>query len=146
MAQGLRVGDVARGAGVSTATIRHYERIGLLPRALRTESGYRVYPAGAIDRVRLVRSGVRFGFTLRQLAAFLGIRDGGGTPCHDVRAAGQRVLDAADRELAALQAARDEIARTLHEWDRRLAATGAGGRAQLLETLPDSLPERRILR
>jgi DNA-binding transcriptional MerR regulator len=141
MANGLRVGEVASETGVSTATIRHYERLGLLPRAQRTASGYRVYPHGAIGRVRLVRSAVRFGFTLRELVGFLQVRDRGGAPCRDVRRAGQRILEAADRELAALSVARDAIAHALGDWDRRLAKGPEGQPARLLEDLPD-LPER----
>jgi len=53
--QALRSGTLAKAAGVSPDTIRHYERIGILPRASRTESGYRMYPASAIERVLVVR-------------------------------------------------------------------------------------------
>ena len=51
----LRSGALAKVAGVSPDTIRHYERIGVLPRAARTESGYRVYPASAVERVLVAR-------------------------------------------------------------------------------------------
>jgi len=43
----LRSGNLAKATGVSPDTIRHYERIGILPRATRTESVYRLYPASA---------------------------------------------------------------------------------------------------
>lgn len=142
MTTGLRVGDVARAAGVSTATVRHYERLRLLPRAHRTPSGYRVYPPGAVDRVRLVRGAVEFGFSLRELADYLVRRDSGGSPCRDVRLAGDQLLAAADREIARLQAARDRIAGTLVEWDRRLAAAAPGQPARLLETLTSAAPGR----
>jgi DNA-binding transcriptional MerR regulator len=135
--RGLRVGAVARLTGVSSATIRHYERLGLIPRAHRTASGYRVYGPGAVDRVKLVRGGVRFGFTLRQLAGFMRVRDSGGAPCTQVRAAGQQILVAADRELAQLIEARAEIAQTLQDWDRRLASANGRGPARLLEALPE---------
>jgi hypothetical protein len=42
-------GDCSYRIGVSPDTIRHYERIGVLPRASRTDSGYRLYPASAVD-------------------------------------------------------------------------------------------------
>jgi len=49
----LRIGELAELVGVTTRTIRHYHRIGLLPAAARTENGYRRY--GLDDAVRLLR-------------------------------------------------------------------------------------------
>ena len=63
--KGLRSGCLAKAAGVSPDTIRHYERIGVLPRASRTEAGYRVYPASAVERVLVVQRALRIGFTLQ---------------------------------------------------------------------------------
>jgi len=62
----LRTGALAKATGVSADTIRHYERIGVLPRAARTESGYRVYPASALERVLVVQRALRIGFTLAE--------------------------------------------------------------------------------
>jgi len=50
----LRSGNLAKATGVSPDTIRHYESIGILPRATRTESGYRLFPASAVERVLVV--------------------------------------------------------------------------------------------
>jgi MerR family regulatory protein len=44
MADVLRIGQLAECTGVSVDTIRHYERLGLLPKATRTSAGYRQYP------------------------------------------------------------------------------------------------------
>ncbi len=46
----MRSGELARLAGVSTDTLRHYERLGLLPKAQRTEGGYRQYTAQSLER------------------------------------------------------------------------------------------------
>ncbi len=55
----LRSGTLAKGTGVSPDTIRHYEKIGVLPRAARTDSGYRVYPASALERVLVVQRAIK---------------------------------------------------------------------------------------
>ena len=81
----LRCGEVAKRCGVSPDTVRHYERLGLLPRATRTAAGYRQYPDSACRRVRVVRGALRLGFTLRELGEVMVVRDGGGAPCHAVR-------------------------------------------------------------
>jgi DNA-binding transcriptional MerR regulator len=131
----LRIGEVAKEAGVSPDTIRHYERIGLLPKPARTSAGYRQYSRAAIDRVLLVRHAVRFGFSLRDLARFLRTREAGGAPCREVRAAGERILSAVEQQIAELTAARETIRRTLRAWDRRLARTEGDRPAHLLESL-----------
>ena len=88
----LRSWDLARAARVSPDTIRHYERIGILPRASRTDSGYRVYPASAVERVLAVRRAPRIGFALAQLADVLKARDAGGAPCRRVYQLAQEKL------------------------------------------------------
>src|SRR5437899_6110658 len=55
----LRSGELARRAGVSPDTLRHYERRGLLPRPQRSAAGYRLYSPEALARVRLIRGALR---------------------------------------------------------------------------------------
>ena len=129
------VGRLASAAGVKASTVRYYERLGLLPRPMRTAAGYRVFPPHAIRRLTLVRAAQQFGFSLREIASFFRVRDSGGTPCRRVRDAGQQVLDALEIEIADLRIRRREIRRTLREWDRMLAATSRDRPAYLLEAL-----------
>jgi DNA-binding transcriptional MerR regulator len=131
----LTIGAVARFAGVTPDTIRYYERLGLMPRPLRTPAGYRQYGTGVVDRLTVIRNAQRFGFSLKEIAAFMRIRDGGGTPCRQVRAAGQRILEAAGQQISAMVRARRAMRRTLQAWDQRLAATPANQQARLLEQL-----------
>ena len=77
----LRIGEVARRAGISPDTLRHYERHGLIPKPKRTAAGYRMFSPDVIERVRLIRSALSVGFTIRELSRILGIRDRGGVPC-----------------------------------------------------------------
>jgi DNA-binding transcriptional MerR regulator len=135
MSELLTIGRVARLAGVSPDTIRYYERRGLLPKPARTLAGYRHYPNAIVNRLTVVRNAQRFGFSLTEIAGFLRVREAGGRPCHDVRAAAQRMLEAADQQIAALMYARKEMEDTLRAWDRTLAATPPDRQARLLETL-----------
>jgi DNA-binding transcriptional MerR regulator len=135
IAAGLTVGQVAARAGVSADTIRYYERVGVLPKVTRTSGGYRAYPEGVLNRITLVRNAQRFGFSLREIAAFLRVRDRGGKPCHEVKAAAERMLEAMDQHIADLTAARARVRETIDDWDRRLARTPAAVPARLLETL-----------
>jgi DNA-binding transcriptional MerR regulator len=138
----MLAGQLARLCGVSTDTLRHYERVGVLPRPRRTAAGYRQYPPEAEARVRLVRRALALGFTLPELARILRVRDGGGAPCREVHALAVSKLEQVERHLAEMVLLRDHLHQLLATWDRRLVATPEGTRANLLEALVD-LPVRK---
>jgi DNA-binding transcriptional MerR regulator len=131
----MRAGELARAAGVSTDTLRHYERKGVLRRPRRAANRYRQYPPEALDRVLLVRRALGVGFTLDELARVLSVRDSGAAPCREVRALAGAKLAEVEERLAQLAALREELCVTLGEWDARLTHTADGGRAGLLESL-----------
>jgi DNA-binding transcriptional MerR regulator len=140
-----RIGQVAQRAGVSTDTIRYYERLGLLPKPHRTPAGYREYPENAVNRITLVRNAMRFGFSLLEIRGFLRVREAGGKPCHQVRRAAQTILDRVDEQIAELTATRETMRETLLKWDVQLARTPAKEHARLLEGLPSNSHRRSHL-
>jgi DNA-binding transcriptional MerR regulator len=66
------IGEAARLIGVSTATLRLYERRGLLPKTARSAGGYRQYSTEDLRRARLVWRARRAGLSMRQIAQALG--------------------------------------------------------------------------
>ena len=103
----LRIGAFARQCGVSVATIRFYERRGLLPAPLRRASGVREYSSRVAEQVRLVRWLNGLGFSLAEIATLVSAwraHQGRGRGALRARAAEKRrELDA---EMARLQTAR----------------------------------------
>jgi DNA-binding transcriptional MerR regulator len=132
----MTIGQLAAATQVKTATIRYYEQLGLLPKPRRTPAGYREYSPGAVRRLAVIRNAQQFGFSLREIAAFLRVRDKGGAPCHSVRDAAQQILTGVEQQIADLTAKRDQMLRTLAQWDERLRALPVDARAYLLESLP----------
>lgn len=130
--------EVARATGVSTDTLRHYERKGLLPRVSRTPSGYRQYSAASVDRVLLIQRALVVGFSLDDLKKVLSTRDRGGAPCQHVRALLNERVQALGQRIEELLALRKELQQLAAQWDARLAGTPAGERARLLDTLSGS--------
>ena len=141
----LRAGELARLAGVSTDTLRHYERKGLLARSRRSANGYREYSVNDLARVRLVRGALGIGFSLSELARVLRVRDEGGAPCVEVRELADAKLAEVENQLEELTSLRNELRRILKDWDGRLAKNAPPGRAKLLESLATS-DNRRVKR
>ena len=133
-----RIGELANAAGVSTDTIRHYERKGALQRACRSRNGYREYPKQAVNRVRTIRQALALGFTLDELSEIFRVHDRGGVPCQKVRNLAAEKLSELELHLKAMRKLRNELRRTVDDWDARLSNTAPGHQAGLLEALVSS--------
>ena len=140
----MRSGELARTASVSTDTLRHYERLGLLAAPARTGGNYRMYAAEAVQRVRLIRNALAMGFSLKELSRIIKIRDQGGAPCREVRQMAEGKVAALDRQIEELARYREHLRRVLDDWDERLNRTGKSERARLLEALAEP-PQRPAL-
>ena len=131
----MRSGELARHAGLSTDTLRYYERKGVLPKPVRTGSGYRNYDAAALARVQLIQRALSVGFSIEELAEVLAIRSRGDIPCQRVRElARQKVITLQERITDLQQLVRD-MRTLLRDWDRRIARS-KGRCAHLLESIP----------
>jgi MerR family copper efflux transcriptional regulator len=131
----MRIGQLALATGVSTDTIRYYEKIGLLPRPQRTASGYREYPSGAGNRIQVIRNAVQLGFPLDEIAKALRVRDAGGAPCRQVRDYAHALVQQIEERIDQLTAERRSMLAMIDAWDGKLAQA-RGERAHLLEDGP----------
>ena len=134
----LKAGQLARLVGVTPDTLRHYERVGVLPPPPRSPNGYRIYPTEAVVRVKWIQHALAVGFTLEELARILKVRDSGGAPCRNVRALAESKLVNLEARIEELQRLRDDLKKSLRDWDQRLRKTPRGQRAWLLNMLLES--------
>ncbi len=105
----MKIGEIADQAGVTVDTVRFYERVGILPPPARTESGYRDYEPGTVERIRLTRQLQAIGFTLTDAVDALAAHDAGGATCETEQWRLQAVLDRVEAKLAELNALRRRI-------------------------------------
>ena len=110
--QSMQIGRLAERADVSVDTVRYYERAKLLPPPVRTASGYRAYPPGAVHRLRFIRRAKDLGFSLDEIRELLALSDGRNGDVAAVRDVATRRLADVELRLAELQQLRDAL-RTL---------------------------------
>ena len=117
----MNIGEASAASGVSAKMIRYYERTGLLARAARAESGYRVYGENDVHTLRFIRRARDLGFTVDQMADLLALwRNRSRASAEVKRIAEDHVaaLEAKMRALAAMADALKHLAATCHGDDR----------------------------
>jgi len=137
-----RSGELAKLTGVSSDTLRFYERNRLLPLAPRAANGYRCYPPEALPRVLLIRRALGLGFSVAELARVLKARDSGGAPCKTVRALAGEKLEQIESQMKELVRFRKELTRVIADWDSRLTGAPFGKPLHLLDAIPSTAQTR----
>jgi DNA-binding transcriptional MerR regulator len=108
----MRIGEIARRAGVNVETLRFYERRGLLPEPARSPSGHRAYDEETVRFVRAIKETQSLGFTLAEIEDYLRlIRRENPSAAMRVRLAAK--IDEVDDKIASLRRVRYELARVL---------------------------------
>ena len=105
----MKIGEIAKQSGVSVDTVRFYERVGVLPAAQRTPSGYRDYVPATVERIQLTREFQAIGLSLNEIVDALAAHDAGDATCESERWRLDAVLERVDAKLAELSALRGRI-------------------------------------
>jgi MerR family transcriptional regulator, copper efflux regulator len=142
MRQPLSISDLAKSAGVTAKTLRYWERLGLLPRANRTHTGYRIFAPEVTRYIDFILKAKTVGLTLSEMKKVIELAGDGGNPCPEV----MRWLDekdrALERQIDALRAVQQRLRRF-----RRLCRSNdvlACKREKQLCSLIEDLPTPRL--
>ena len=126
----LRIGQLAARTGILVETVRYYERVGLIPGARRSKSGYRLYRPEHLHRLVFVRRCRDFGFSIKEIKSLIALADHREQPCEDV-------TSIAKQHLADVRAKRADLNRLELALDA-LVTSCKGGRVadcRILEAL-----------
>jgi len=113
----LTSGQLAKKTGVGVETLRFYEREGLLAKPARTGSGYRQYPAEAVERVRFIRRAQLLGFQLKDIKELLALRENPDAVSGEVRAKAVAKLVDIGEKIQDLEAMKSELTRLVAACD-----------------------------
>ena len=105
----MNIGEAANASGVSAKLVRHYESIGLIPKASRGESGYRIYLENDIHTLRFIKRARNLGFSLPDIKKLVGLWKNKARESSQVKALAQGHLKELENKIDLLQ----DIANTL---------------------------------
>lgn len=116
----MKIGEASAASGCHIETIRYYERIGLLPRPARTQSGYRAYRPDEVQRLRFITRGRELGFSLEEIRSLLALSDNPALTCGEVDQIARMHLEEIRERIRQLTRMAKELERTVD------TCTGAG--------------------
>jgi len=122
----MRIGELAKRAGVSVQAIRFYERRRLIRTPRRTPAGYRIYTEKDLETVSVIKKMQRFGFKLAEIRRVLQLwilpsDTGAPSPYHDGSRQciqeglelGEKKLEAMNEQIRSSTQLRDELQEAL---------------------------------
>lgn len=105
----MNIGEAARASGISAKMIRHYEEIGLMPRAVRTASGYRVYENKDLHVLSFIRQARNLGFGIAEIRDLLSLWQNKGRTSQKVKELAMNHIGELDERIRELQEIRQVI-------------------------------------
>ena len=127
----LKIGQLAKKAGVNIETIRYYERRHLLGPTSRLPSGYRLYNHEAQRRLQFIKNAQVLGFTLHEIEELLDLQVSSKARCGDVKRKAEAKLKHVEAKVRDLQA----LARSLRSLIRDCRAGQPTDRCPILQSL-----------
>lgn len=113
----MNIGQASGKSGVSQRMIRHYEAIGLIPKAARRDSGYRDYDDKDVHTLRFIRRARDLGFPIAEIGQLLALWQDRDRASADVKALASARADGLrkkEREIQAMRKSLENLARNCH--------------------------------
>jgi MerR family transcriptional regulator, copper efflux regulator len=99
----LNIGEAAKISGVSAKLIRHYEAIGIVPKANRSESGYRTYSEADVHILSFVKRSRNLGFSMKEIKKLVSLWRNKSRASSEVKNLAIRHVEEMERKIFELQ-------------------------------------------
>jgi MerR family gold-responsive transcriptional activator of gol and ges genes len=113
----MNIGQAAKASGVNAKMIRHYESIGVIPKAGRSESGYRNYVDNDVHILIFVRRARDLGFSMKEIKKLVGLWRNKSRASAEVKALALQHVKALEQKISQLEAmskSLKQLARNCH--------------------------------
>lgn len=139
MREPLTITALARRAGVSSKALRYWEGQGLLPRAARSHTGYRLFDSESLHYVAFIRKSKTIGLTLAEMRQVLELARRGRCPCRQVVEWTDRRVEGLELEIRALSEMLQRLKRIRRRWSAEACPDDpCGAVCTLIEELPEA--------
>lgn len=132
----MRIGEIAKAAGLGVETIRFYERQGLLTTPARGRSGYRRYSPDTVRRLTFIARAKALGFSLREIGELLTLQAAPGAGCADVQVRAEAKIADIEGRIAGL----DAMKRALGALVSQCRGEGPSTECPILDALDEESP------
>ncbi|RQW61692.1 Zn(2+)-responsive transcriptional regulator [Vibrio viridaestus] len=106
----FQIGELAKRCGVTTETLRFYEKNQLITPDSRSESGYRLYSTESEKQIKFILKAKSLGLSLDEIRELLGIRlEATEHSCAEVKAITTAKLSVIDDKIKDLQRIRQAL-------------------------------------
>jgi DNA-binding transcriptional MerR regulator len=115
----FQIGELAGKSGLNPKTIRYYESIGLLPRAMRTRAGYRLYTKETLETLRFIIKAKSLGLRLREIRQIIALHEKGELPCACTKELIEKKIRECDDKINSLADLKERLAGLLRPKEKQ---------------------------
>lgn len=100
----MNIGQAAKISGVNAKLIRHYESIGIVPKASRTDAGYRTYNESDVHTLSFVKRCRNLGFSMKQIKKLVSLWRNKSRASSEVKSLAMKHIEEMESKITELQA------------------------------------------
>lgn len=111
----MNIGQLSATSGVSSKLIRHYESIGLVPKARRSDSGYRTYTNEDVQFLRFIKRARSLGFSIKEIKSLTSLWRNKKRASKDVKSLAQMHITDLETKISQMQEMADNLKKLIHK-------------------------------
>lgn len=134
----VSISALAKRTEIASKTLRYWESLGLLPKATRSHTGYRLFPPEAVSYVDFIQKSKSVGLSLAQIGQVLRVSRNGGNPCPQVARWAEQKAEMVERQIRLLTDLRKRLRHFSRLCSKKLPCPRVGPKeiCCLIEGLP----------